>query len=191
MTDFSDPSGLAGAYNRALHKPSWQGVVAREDQFAQATDLNDMQTIVERRNRRVGDLVASDGDRIAAGDILVDVASGVVTLSAHSATTTRELAELIRERLGALSRAHALTLPEITGTGKIHHSFRPSPHGPLALCLGDIGQQGRYGHLRAGSPCWSAGRKQFRPTFVRVRYQCCKVWRAELRSGAGRGALGS
>jgi hypothetical protein len=82
MTDFSDPSGLAGAYNRALHKPSWQGVVAREDQFAQATDLNDMQTIVERRNRRVGDLVASDGDRIAAGDILVDVASGVVTLTA-------------------------------------------------------------------------------------------------------------
>ena len=40
-----------------------------------------------------------------------------MTLSAHSANTTRELAELIRERLGALSRAHALTLPEITGTG--------------------------------------------------------------------------
>ena len=48
---------------------------------------------------------------------LFSLASGVVTLSAHSANTTRELAELIRERLGALSRAHALTLPEITGTG--------------------------------------------------------------------------
>ena len=46
------------------------------------------------------------------------LASGVVSLSAHSANTTRELAELIRDRLGALSRAHALTLPEITGTGQ-------------------------------------------------------------------------
>ena len=54
---------------------------------------------------------------------LFALASGVVTLSARSAKTAPELAEMIRDRLGALSRAHALTLPEITGTGaKIERS---------------------------------------------------------------------
>jgi PAS domain S-box-containing protein len=54
---------------------------------------------------------------------LLALASGVVTLSAHSAKTAPELAEMVRDRLGALARAHALTLPEITGTGtKIERS---------------------------------------------------------------------
>jgi PAS domain S-box-containing protein len=54
---------------------------------------------------------------------LFALASGVVTLSAHSAKTAAELAEMVRDRLGALARAHALTLPEITGTGtKIERS---------------------------------------------------------------------
>jgi PAS domain S-box-containing protein len=48
---------------------------------------------------------------------LFAVASGVVTLSTGSASSAPELAEMIRDRLGALARAHALTLPEITGTG--------------------------------------------------------------------------
>jgi PAS domain S-box-containing protein len=48
---------------------------------------------------------------------LFAVASGVVTLSTGSAASAPELAEMIRDRLGALARAHALTLPEITGTG--------------------------------------------------------------------------
>ena len=54
---------------------------------------------------------------------LFALASGVVTLSAHSAKTAPELAEMVGNRLGALARAHALTLPEITGTGtKIERS---------------------------------------------------------------------
>ena len=54
---------------------------------------------------------------------LFALASGVVTLSAHSAKTAPELAEIVGNRLGALARAHALTLPEITGTGtKIERS---------------------------------------------------------------------
>jgi PAS domain S-box-containing protein len=54
---------------------------------------------------------------------LFALASGVVTLSAQSAKTAPELAEMVRHRLGALARAHALTLPEITGTGtKIERS---------------------------------------------------------------------
>jgi PAS domain S-box-containing protein len=54
---------------------------------------------------------------------LFALASGVVALSARSAKTPAELAESISERLAALARAHALTLPEITGAGaKIEHS---------------------------------------------------------------------
>ena len=54
---------------------------------------------------------------------LFAVASGVVTLSTRSAKTAPELADTIRERLGALARAHALTLPEITEAGaKIERS---------------------------------------------------------------------
>jgi two-component sensor histidine kinase len=54
---------------------------------------------------------------------LFAVVSGVVSLSSHSAKSAPELAEMIRDRLGALARAHALTLPEITGTGaKIERS---------------------------------------------------------------------
>lgn len=49
---------------------------------------------------------------------LFAVASGVVTLSTRSAKTAPELADAIRDRLGALARAHALTLPEINEAGK-------------------------------------------------------------------------
>ena len=42
---------------------------------------------------------------------LFALASSIVTLSARSADTPQELATVVRERLGALARAHALTLP--------------------------------------------------------------------------------
>ena len=45
---------------------------------------------------------------------LFTLAGSVVTLSAHSAATPKELAEAVRERLGALARAHELTLPDLT-----------------------------------------------------------------------------
>ena len=43
---------------------------------------------------------------------LFAVSSGVVALSARFAKTPEELAAMVRERLGALARAHALTLPK-------------------------------------------------------------------------------
>jgi two-component sensor histidine kinase len=45
---------------------------------------------------------------------LFALASGVVTLSARSAATPKDLAHAVNERLGALARAHALTLPTPT-----------------------------------------------------------------------------
>ena len=45
---------------------------------------------------------------------LFTLAGGVVALSTRSARTVQELAEAVRARLGALSRAHDLTLPTIS-----------------------------------------------------------------------------
>ena len=45
---------------------------------------------------------------------LFTLAGGVVALSTRSARTVQELAEAVRARLGALSRAHDLTLPSIS-----------------------------------------------------------------------------
>ncbi|WP_346657298.1 PAS domain S-box protein [Rhizobium herbae] len=45
---------------------------------------------------------------------LFTVASSVVSLSARSAETTTELATVVRDRLNALARAHALTIPSFS-----------------------------------------------------------------------------
>lgn len=49
---------------------------------------------------------------------LFALASSIVTLSARSARTAEDLAEAVRARLGALARAHDLTLPDLTGAGE-------------------------------------------------------------------------
>jgi PAS domain S-box-containing protein len=48
---------------------------------------------------------------------LFALAAGVVSLSAGSANTVKELSSAVRERLAALARAHALTLPAMTSDG--------------------------------------------------------------------------
>lgn len=48
---------------------------------------------------------------------LFAVTSGMVTLSARSAATPMDMANAVRERIGALTRAHELTRPGLTGTG--------------------------------------------------------------------------
>jgi PAS domain S-box-containing protein len=49
---------------------------------------------------------------------LFTLSSSVVALSARSATTAPELASAVMERLGALARAHALTLPKSPRNGE-------------------------------------------------------------------------
>jgi PAS domain S-box-containing protein len=49
---------------------------------------------------------------------LFALAGGVVALSARSATTARELASAVRDRLMALAQAHALTLPVTSEGGR-------------------------------------------------------------------------
>jgi len=47
---------------------------------------------------------------------LFTLASGVVALSGHRATTPKELSSAVQSRLMALARAHALTLPDISAS---------------------------------------------------------------------------
>jgi PAS domain S-box-containing protein len=49
---------------------------------------------------------------------LFALAGGVVTLSARSAGSAAELSSAVRDRLAALARAHALTLPVMTNGGR-------------------------------------------------------------------------
>lgn len=68
---YEHSSGLPGAWDRAPDNPSWSRVVMREDRIAQAAEINELQTIGERRTRRVGNMVARDGDRVEGADIAV------------------------------------------------------------------------------------------------------------------------
>jgi Domain of unknown function (DUF4815) len=81
-TPFSHPSGLPGAYDRTPVKSNWSGVIFRDDKYAQGGEWNEVQSILRNRATRLGDVVASNGNRIEGGDIIVNVATGTVTLTA-------------------------------------------------------------------------------------------------------------
>lgn len=68
---YEHPLGLSDAYDRAGSRESWSGVAFREDRFAQAAELNEIQTIESRRGRRIANLTAKDGDRTEGCEITV------------------------------------------------------------------------------------------------------------------------
>ncbi|KAB0269068.1 DUF4815 domain-containing protein [Microvirga brassicacearum] len=76
------PSGIPDAYDRSAENPDWARVVVRENRFAQGAEINELQSITERRNRRVGNMTAKDGDRISGADIIIDTDAETATLSA-------------------------------------------------------------------------------------------------------------
>ena len=68
---------------------------------------------------------------------LFALAGGVVALSARTATSAAELSSAVRDRLIALARAHALTLP-VTSRGwqadrAVNHAARSDPNHPFTL----------------------------------------------------------
>jgi len=79
---YEHPSGVDAAYDRSEANPAWARVVVREDKLAQGAEINEVQSIIERRNRRVGNMVAKDGDRVEGADIVVNIDEGTVSLSA-------------------------------------------------------------------------------------------------------------
>jgi PAS domain S-box-containing protein len=78
---------------------------------------------------------------------LFTLASGVVALSARSAKSLTELASALRERLSALARAHALTLPVMTDDG---HRLEQSTtlHALIRTILAPYDGQTTNGNVR-------------------------------------------
>lgn len=77
---FNHRSGLQGVYDRSPDFPDWARVLFREDRIAQAAEVMEMQSIIERRNNRIANRVMRDGDRIEGADIIIGPAPGEVTL---------------------------------------------------------------------------------------------------------------
>lgn len=84
MTDYSHPSGLPDAYDRASSAPDRARLVFPEGAFLQGADLNELQSLEARRNKRVGQMVAKDGDRISGAAIIVNSIASTVTLDSGS-----------------------------------------------------------------------------------------------------------
>lgn len=87
MTNVFDTStypALANIHDRSEARPAVDRVYFGEGDYGQAADLNEAFSTEERKRRQVGDLVASDGDRLAGGDIIVDTDAGTVLITAGS-----------------------------------------------------------------------------------------------------------
>ncbi|MFN3892006.1 MAG: DUF4815 domain-containing protein [Beijerinckiaceae bacterium] len=79
---YNHASGLPGVYDRTPDFPGWTRLLFREGKLSQATEVMELQSIIEGRGKRVGNLIAKDGDRISGADILVDVDGEEVQLAA-------------------------------------------------------------------------------------------------------------
>lgn len=79
---FEHSSGLQNAYDRSQQMPNAARMVVPEGAYVQGANLNELQAIEARRNRRGLNMIAKDGDRAEGGEIIVDVAAGVAILSA-------------------------------------------------------------------------------------------------------------
>lgn len=82
---FEHPSGLPAAYDRVSGTANPDASRARlvwpEEVFVQGADLNEAQTLLERARRRVGNMVATDGDKIEGADIYLDYSTGIASLA--------------------------------------------------------------------------------------------------------------
>jgi len=72
-------SGLSGVYDRTPAFSDWARVLFREGNFLQGAELMETQSLRERQSRRIGDLTARDGNRIAGAEIIVDQVTSEVT----------------------------------------------------------------------------------------------------------------
>lgn len=107
---YEHESGLSGAYNRAASQPLWDSVITREGHFAQAAEMVEAQTILQRKLRAIGNLVARDGDRIEGGDILIDTVAGTVTLTAGRIYIDGRILPVAGDTLSAVPMVGAITV---------------------------------------------------------------------------------
>ncbi|TIS31636.1 MAG: DUF4815 domain-containing protein, partial [Mesorhizobium sp.] len=74
-------SNLSGAYDRSIAFPLWDSVLTREGKIGQAAEMVEAQSLLQRKIRSIGNLVARDGDRVEGADIIIDAEAGTVTLT--------------------------------------------------------------------------------------------------------------
>ncbi|MBK1868251.1 DUF4815 domain-containing protein [Aestuariivirga sp. YIM B02566] len=73
---------VPNAYDRSPSFPQWEAVIMREGVgYSQGAEINEAQSLAERRHRRVGNLVARDGDRVSGAEIIVDRVAGTARLT--------------------------------------------------------------------------------------------------------------
>ncbi|TIO63284.1 MAG: DUF4815 domain-containing protein, partial [Mesorhizobium sp.] len=106
---YEHESNLTGAYDRAPQFPLWDSVLNREGKIGQAAEMVEAQTILQRKIRSIGNLVARDGDRVEGADIIIDVAAQTVTLMAGKLYVA-----------GRVLDAPAAVLTDVPMTGAVH-----------------------------------------------------------------------
>ncbi|RTL99785.1 DUF4815 domain-containing protein [Ancylobacter aquaticus] len=97
---YEHPSGLPDTFDRSAAFPAFAGLVFGERTFAEGAEHNELQSIMRRRSKRLGDMVARDGDRLAGAAVVIDVEAGRVTLTAgliYAAGDVRSVAERVIE----------------------------------------------------------------------------------------------
>lgn len=107
---FEHPSGLPATYDRAASAPARSRMVWPEDVFIQGADLNELQSLETRRNRRVGNMVAKDGDRISGAEAIVDVEAGTVTLGAGRVYISGDVREIAAAILSGVPMTGEVTV---------------------------------------------------------------------------------
>lgn len=138
---YEHKSGLVGAYDRAVSFPAWDSVVARERKIGQAAELIEAQTILQRKVRAIGDLVARDGDRVSGGDILIDAENATVSLTAGRVYVAGRVLDAPAALLAAVPMVGAVTIGVRLVESWITEEDEPALYGlhPGALSEGEAG----------------------------------------------------
>lgn len=107
---FEHRSALPGAYDRTPAFPTWDSVITRENHVGQAAELVEVQSILHRKMRAIGDLTARDGDRIEGGEIMIDADAGTATLTAGRVYVEGRILPVPAAVLSAVPMSGAVTI---------------------------------------------------------------------------------
>ena len=94
-------------------RPNNERVYFGEDSFAQGADVNEAFSIEAAKRTDIGNLIAKDGDRLAGGDIVIDVNAATVFVSDGEVYA-----------LGGVRTLEAKTLSAVPMTGNVLIGFR-------------------------------------------------------------------
>lgn len=97
---FEHESGFPDTHDRFPAFPDFAGLVFRGRTFAQSAEWNEQDSIIRARTRRIGDMVARDGDRLNGAAVVVDAEAGTITLTeglVYAAGDVRRVSERVIE----------------------------------------------------------------------------------------------